>query len=92
MKVGDILVSSWGWSATIISYYEVVKTTKCFVWVKELKYEMNEMADVMPILGKYREDKIHKCKLHTDHDNYIIVEEIKCARVWDGKSRRYYES
>lgn len=36
LTVGSVLVSSWGYSMTIVDFYQVVKRTNSFVYLKEL--------------------------------------------------------
>lgn len=35
-KAGDILVSTWGYNRTITTWYKVIRTTRCKVFMEEL--------------------------------------------------------
>lgn len=43
--VGQILYSKCGYNCQLVTFYQVVKVTKCFVWVKELKAKITENVD-----------------------------------------------
>lgn len=43
--VGQILYSAFGYDCTLIHFYQVIKATKCFVWVKQLNTTVTENVD-----------------------------------------------
>lgn len=58
VKIGDILVASWGYDATWQDFYEVIATTPSQVKVRELKKEYLQAVNgdrimVRPLPGVY---------------------------------------
>lgn len=43
-KVGDILISSWGYDQTNIDYYKVVRTTDKSVWIQQVRSKALEQV------------------------------------------------
>lgn len=82
-RVGDILVSSWGYDQTNIDYYEVVGVTKASVKIRaigkvmaESAHENNSTNDVVaPRVGEYTDDKILTKRFHCSNDE-------RHDRVW----------
>lgn len=58
-KVGDIVTTTWGYSMTIVDFYEVVRTTACKVELRQLKQDENYTGflsgETTPRLGEYEE-------------------------------------
>lgn len=58
-KVGDIVTTTWGYSMTLVDFYEVIRTTACKVELRQL--QQNEdmtgylSGETTPRLGEYEE-------------------------------------
>ena len=96
MKQGDILVSSWGYEQTNVTFYEVVKATAKTVTVREVEQfradSGNMTGYVMPIKGCYKSAemrrKVHSGRQYND-DDFIMIESYEYARPWDGRKKGY---
>ena len=57
LKVGDVLVSRWGYDQTNVDFYEVVQASGKFVTVREIAQEIEYDTDVtgacVPVPGRY---------------------------------------
>lgn len=93
--VGQILKSSFGYDCTLVSFYQVVKVTKCFVWIQEIKKQITENLDgynqvtmSRPIKnGFYEGSKAQRKKIYKDKDSgfEILIDRYSLAKPWDGK-------
>lgn len=85
-KIGDILVSSWGYGQTNINYYEVVKITKSTISIRELESDVTEngfmCGDSVPRLGRYRWDK---ATIKRPKNGQVRLSAYAAARLWNGK-------
>ena len=88
MKPGDILASTWGYDATIVSFYIVNRRTKHFVELFKLKKESE--GGMFPWVRPYKNELGHvqvvgeKFKKKA-YDEHVYINEYQCAYVWDGK-------
>jgi hypothetical protein len=46
LKVGDIIVNSWSYDQTNVDWYRVVRTTKNFVWLAEIRANVEETGNM----------------------------------------------
>lgn len=57
LKPGDIVCNSWGWEQTNIDFFEVVRVTDHFVWLRQLCQETTEkgfmQGQTIPTPGRY---------------------------------------
>ena len=94
--VGQILYSKCGYDCSLVSFYEVVKVTKCFVWVKEIKSAVTEDVDgygqqVMkrPIKHAFYDNskpmRRKICNDTYDHSYGIAISSYEGAYPWDGQ-------
>lgn len=93
--VGQILKNSFGYDCTLVSFYQVVKVTKCFVWVKEIKKQTTEDLDgynqvtmCRPIKNSFSKDsKPQRRKIYKDkYSGYVIsIDGYSLAKPWNGK-------
>lgn len=87
LKIGDVLVSSWGYSMTLVDFYEVIEITKHGATLEkigdtlvtgEAGYSGTLVADPAQRTGK-------TLKVRVPADNSPKVRDNGWARVWDGK-------
>lgn len=93
--VGQILKCSFGYDCTLVSFYQVVKVTKCFIWVKEIEKQTTEDLDgynqvtmCRPIKGSFDKDsKPQRRKIYKDkYSGYVIsIDGYSLAKPWNGK-------
>lgn len=91
-KVGDILVSSWGYNQTNVSFYQVIETRgKATVIVQKVEKEVvssvrgAEYVVARPNRFIRRETPIRK-RVAPARDGYEIkISSSEYARLWDGK-------
>lgn len=104
-KVGDILVSSWGYSMIIVNFYEVTRVTAKKVELAELKQEQTQTGflsgTTVPVLGKYVEQDggpcmVGKGKLFVVRESgSVVIPDYPGGRThiyakkWDGRPRSY---
>lgn len=62
-RVGDMLVSSWGYDQTNIDFYQVTKVTKSSVWIRKVRGQVAEARQyddlLVPVRDAFAEDKAH---------------------------------
>ena len=86
----EIVYNSWGWEQTNVDFYEIVRRTAKFVFLRKLKStitsdgELSMSGKSMPIIGEYENDVIEKHSIK--HDDYIKFE-YGCGNFWDGKPK-----
>ena len=100
LKVGDIIVNSWGYDQTNIDFYAVVKTSEHFVWLHPVAAEGRETGfmcgDIWPanplrLCPKKLKDETnapptqHKATLSGTYGNSVCFE-FGCGHVWSGKT------
>jgi hypothetical protein len=87
LKVGAILVSSWGYDQTNIDFYEVVQLVGSkMVAVRKIEQEIvksNGPSDeVMPVPGSYKGPVLRK---KVGSSNQIGISSYSSASPWGGK-------
>lgn len=92
IKVGSILSGIWGYSMTIVDFYEVVKRTESFVFVKELQKDVIEDEGpkgemLMPVPGSYVSPQVYRLKIQSHGSNAYYFKSPKSGilDLWDGK-------
>ena len=94
LKVGDILCSQWGYSMTIVSWYQVVATTPKMVIVHELRSiivdgdGMRGMS--MPIPNAFVEPSCAWAEVEFSRrvvDGYVRINSSESAKLWDGEPK-----
>lgn len=88
LKVGDILVSSWGYDQTNIDFYKVVKKSESSVWLQKLGKNYLEQTGwahytVVPTREKLEIPFARRYK----SGDYVSINRHKGAFLWDGKPR-----
>jgi hypothetical protein len=90
LKVGDILVASWGYEQTNIDFYEVVEMVgQLSVKIRKIKSEstrtvgfMSEYVKAVP--GAYCSDEMVRRVAYGDS---VKIDSSSIARLWDGRER-----
>jgi len=86
----EIVYNSWGWEQTNVDFYEIVRRTAKFVFLRKLKSiitydgKLSMSGKSMPIIGEYENDVIEK--VCVKHDDYIKFK-YGCGSFWDGKPK-----
>lgn len=85
LKVGDILVSSWGYDQTNVNFYEIVSVKGSTVTLKELAQNLKEtgfMSGVTkPVKGSYLNKAEIKRVVRSGHVN---ISSCQTASLWNG--------
>jgi hypothetical protein len=83
-KVGEIIVNSWGYDQTNIDFYEIVKVSASYVWLREIGSSVKETGfmsgDTWPKRGAYLNDEITQHK--ADARGYVNFE-YGCGRRYE---------
>ena len=91
-KVGDILVSSWGYDQTNIDFYEVVQVKgKGTVVIRQVQEKIvrqgDQEEDVVPEPGKFEGEPLLRRVKPGDRPG-VKLESYAWAYLWDGKPKR----
>lgn len=89
LKVGDILVSSWGYDQTNVDYYEVIALKgKKLVWLRELATVQTETSFMsghcLPNKGHYIGEPMLR---RVGENNTVRVSVCAKAYPWNGKPK-----
>lgn len=98
LKVGDVLVSHWGYNRTIWSFYKVIRTTASSVVIRQLsKRSITDGNDnwygsweVMPIVDKFDPNwsaVTKRVKKGYKGEPCVKISSYEWAQKWDGKPR-----
>lgn len=87
-NVGDIIYNSWGYDQTNIDFYEVVRKTPHFVFIRELQGKSGEgtgpfSGTISACPGMYASDKIEQ---HAATGTYVTMRH-GCGSKWDGQPK-----
>lgn len=92
LKVGDILVSSWGYDQTNIEFYEVTKTTQCTVKLRRLQDRITVTGfmsgEAVPVPGHYQDDTTITRKIIKGAacDGHIVnIDYCATGFIWNGR-------
>lgn len=88
LKVGDILVSSWGYEQTNIDFYEVVKVTPKGVGIVKIEKKTIGPTDgpsikVVPVPGTGKGGKVLTKRPRPN--GYVSITSYSSAQKWDGQ-------
>lgn len=94
VKIGDIFHSSWGYSMTINSYYQVVgKKGKTSVVLREIKSEKEGYFDgkETPIKDSFKKDDTFTKRVKDYGYGVAAVKINDCeyAKIWSGKANLF---
>ena len=100
IKVGDILVCSWGYSMSLVDFYKVVKVTAKSAFLlkmgnKTVEHDSYGMySRVMPseicTTDKPLMRRIQRS--HYDGELYCKITDYQYARKWDGQSKYFNDN
>ncbi len=97
-KVGDVLVSSWGYDQTNVDFYQVIAVTRASVRTRKIgkNYLVSQASRtqdmVVPAIGAFIDQNI-KGETHRIQKNYgdagynVTIASYASAYRWDGKPR-----
>lgn len=100
-KVGDILCAEWGYSMSLVDFYEVSKVTPSSVQLKHLQDkvinadEWVQSGKKIPVKGKYERDtdvdgKTFRVIIRKwDNKPIIKINSSIQAELWDGKPKTW---
>ena len=93
IQTGTIVYNTWGYEQTNVDFYEVVKSSRCFVWLQRLSAEKTETLSMQgttaPVPGT-RAGKISKHKVSIfDRSRVAIKFEHGTGTIWDGERKRF---
>lgn len=89
IQVGTILSTSWGYSMTIVQFFQVIERKGAKMIIQELEQnaEGYGVGQTMPIADKFLNDKKDELLI----TRYPKINSSAHLRIWDGKSK-YYNS
>ena len=74
IQIGTIVYNTWGYEQTNVDFYEVVKASRCFVWLQQLSNERTKTLSMqgatVPVPGT-RAGKISKHKIYVFDENRV---------------------
>lgn len=93
IQIGTIVYNTWGYEQTNVDFYEVVKSSRCFVWLQQLSADKTETLSMQgttaPVPGT-RAGKISKHKVSSfDRSRVAIKFEHGTGTIWDGEPKRF---
>lgn len=99
MKVGMILVCSFGYNCTLVNFYKVVRVTNSSVWLQQLESQWEshdgygQVGKVIPSNHETKDKPFMRRIQHRHYDNqeYVMISKYQYAYIWDGKPE-YYNS
>lgn len=98
--IDDILVSSYGYNCTLVSFYRVLRVTKASVVLQEIKWKFAEhdgygqVGKVVPVIEQVTLNSpiTRRFKKTYDGNNfYVAISKYEYAYLWDGQPV-YYNS
>ena len=99
-KVGDIVYTSWGYSMTLVDFYQVIRTTASKVELRSIQqktvaYDGYLSGRVVPIADEFFQDggpySVQPGQLCAVKEKYIIIpsypgaRDKNRARLWNGQ-------
>lgn len=97
IKIGDVLVCSWGYSMTLVDFYKVVKVTAKSAYLAKMGSKVVEQDNyaghsrVMPsgICSTEKPLMRRIQKSRYDGSLYCKITDYQYARPWDGNSKYF---
>lgn len=97
VEVGDIFASSWGWEQTNVTFYQVIKVTKCFATIQKIDSVTTEDARLamqgttvpaqpVKLVGEPMRRKISRNGY--SEDVKLSINDYANAYRWDGTPQR----
>jgi len=99
VKVGDVIVNTWGYEQTNVDYYQVTRKTKKQVYVKAISSDIKEDQQLMmqgksyPVLNSFVGEELRKEPYEYDNDGCLAGQvwfnfEYGTGQLWNGKPVR----
>ncbi len=93
LKVGDIMVCSWGWEQTQVDFLQIVKTTKSTVTVRRIRSEETEDAGrdcgrCVAVKDSFIDGGV-ETTYRANAENRLRITSYSNAYLWDGKSMHW---
>lgn len=97
MQIGDILVSSYGYNCSLVSFYKVVRVTKASVYLQELRYKFTEhdgYGQAGKVIPSNEESSSEPFMRRVGRHNYnnqefVAISKYEYAYAWDGNPVHY---
>jgi hypothetical protein len=91
LKVGDILVSSWGYDQTNIDFYQVTRVMKSSVEIRQIKSKSGPEEGFMTAYCTADKDNFcgEPMLKRANSTNSVSIASYASASPWDGKPERY---
>jgi hypothetical protein len=91
LKLGDVVVSSWGYDQTNVDFYQVVKVTKGTVGIRRIKADCKESGFMCghstPRVGEFHESYPDVLTKRPNKFGVIRITSYASAGTWDGTPR-----
>jgi hypothetical protein len=92
LKVGQIISNSWGYDQTNVDFYQIVKTSAKFVWLRKLAQTTTEegfmCGKTQPIPGHFNSDEVTQHGVSVWDLGQSVNFEYGCGSVYDGNPKR----
>jgi hypothetical protein len=91
LKVGDVVYNSWGYDQTNVDYYQVVKATDHYVWLRKTAADTTETGfmsgSTTPRPGVFISEKVTQHGARMMRGESWISFEFGSGQKWRGGSR-----
>ena len=89
LKLGDILVSSWGYDQTNVDFYQVVRVTRSSVGIRQIKADVSETGFMsgqsVPRVGEFHEAYPKVLTKRPNEHGRVRIASYATAFPWSGK-------
>jgi hypothetical protein len=89
LKVGDIIVNSWGYDQTNVDWYKVVKASEHFVWLQPIEGHFDETGFMSGHSVAGEKELGKAVEMHAARGKNVTFR-YGAGHLWDGKPQ--YES
>jgi hypothetical protein len=90
LKVGDVIYNSWGYDQTNIDWYQVVRVSEHFVWLRRIGANVKETSfmagPTIPKPNQFVGEEVTQHKATTNEHGTHITFEYGSGSKWDGQS------
>lgn len=87
LKVGTIISNSWGYDQTTVSFYQVVKTTPFFVYLRPISDNIEQTGfmsgQASPNPGDFTSDEVTRHKVTVWPKGTFVNFEFGGSRIWN---------
>ena len=87
LKIGDILVCSWGYDQTNIDYYKIVKTTARTAEIVSIGKKIVEASQGYDHVAADPERELSKPSRHVVNNNSVRINSFSWAYPWNGNPK-----